>query len=84
MVSPRFQAKGSDEEMDWINTVLASGKKRVVFIDETDQPRDVMNADRYLRDVYLNPEKRYPTQVLPQTHCAGKGRHNPGKYFVSF
>lgn len=61
---PRFPAKGSEEEMNWINRVLASGKKWVVFIDESDRPCYVMNADRYLREVFLKPEN-----ATPLRHC---------------
>ena len=61
---PQFPIGGSDEEIEWRKKLLVSGKKWVIFTDKTDFPRYVMNADKYLRDVYLNPENANPLR-----HC---------------
>ncbi|MBV1756789.1 MAG: DUF21 domain-containing protein [Dethiosulfatibacter sp.] len=57
---PLFPIRGTEEETTWTEAILSSGKKWVVFTDKKDTPKLVMNVDRYLRDVYSNPEHSSP------------------------
>ncbi|RQD71827.1 MAG: DUF21 domain-containing protein [Tindallia sp. MSAO_Bac2] len=62
---PVFPDEDDAAEMEqWVQAVLASGKKWVILTDETEQPQLVMNADKYLREVTLRPEMANPLR-----HC---------------
>ena len=62
---PTFPDDDDAAEMEqWIQAVLASGKKWVILTDKQEQPQLVMNADRYLREVTLEPEMANPLR-----HC---------------
>ncbi len=62
---PTFPDDDDAAEMEqWIQAVLASGKKWVILTDQKEQPQLVMNADKYLREVTLEPERANPLR-----HC---------------
>lgn len=56
-VFPRFSASGSDP---FLQALDRSGKKWVVLTDEEEEPRLVLNADGFLRDILLGDGSASP------------------------
>ena len=60
-VFPPFETDAGDM---FLSKIDASGKKWVIVIDETAEPRAVINADGFLRDALLGP-----TRFNPYRYC---------------
>ena len=63
-IRPIFPSINADSNDLFLTQVNASGKKWVIIIDLDDEPRAVINADSFLRDVLLGNKA-----INPYKHC---------------
>ncbi len=61
---PMFPTTGTPEFTLFINQIESSGKKWIILIDETGDPKLALNSDSFLRSVLFNSPP-----VHPMVHC---------------
>ncbi|MFT4815046.1 MAG: metal transporter CNNM [Pseudohongiellaceae bacterium] len=61
---PRFPPYAADRSDAFLQSIHRSGKKWVVLTNESGEPQLILDADEFLRDVFLNKEP-----VDPYSHC---------------
>lgn len=61
---PRFPPYVADRSDTFLQSIHRSGKKWVVLTNESGEPQLILDADEFLRDVFLNK-----AAVDPYTHC---------------